>query len=67
MLEFKEYDGKTNQNFLSTVESVVRGKSIAVSGSKNNLKRTNTSSLITHEEVLEYKEARLPIGVDARK
>jgi hypothetical protein len=41
------------------MKAVLRGKLIALSTSKKNLKRTYTSSLTTHLKALEQKEANI--------
>jgi hypothetical protein len=44
------------------MKAVLRGKLIALSASKKKLERTYTSSLTTHLEALERKEANSPKG-----
>jgi hypothetical protein len=59
-LEFNENEATTHPNLWDTMKAFLRGKLIAVSGSKKKLERTHTSSLTTHLKALEQKEANSP-------
>jgi hypothetical protein len=57
-LEFNENEDISYQNLWDTMKAVVRGKLIALSGSKKKLERAYTSSLTAHLKALEQKEAK---------
>jgi hypothetical protein len=59
-LEFNENEDTSFQNLRDTMRAVVRGKLIALSASKKKMERAYTSSLTTHLEDLEQKEANSP-------
>jgi hypothetical protein len=59
-LKFNENEDTSYQNLWDTMKAVVGGKLIALSASKNKLKRAYTSCLTVHLKVLEQKEANKP-------
>jgi hypothetical protein len=60
ILEFKENEASIYPNLWVTMKTVLRGKLIALSASKNKLERAHTSSLTAHLKALEQKEANSP-------
>jgi CTP synthase (UTP-ammonia lyase) len=55
-LEFNENQATTYPNLWDTIKAVLRGKLIAITGSKKKLKRIYTSSLTVLLKALEQKE-----------
>ena len=55
-LEFNENEGTSYQNLWDTMKALVRGKLIALSGTKKELERAYTNSLTAHLKALEQKE-----------
>ena len=66
-LELNENEDTSYQNLWDTMKAVVRGKLIALSASRKNLKRVYTSSLTVHLKALEEKKQIHPRGVDSMK
>jgi hypothetical protein len=59
-LEFNENEDTTYPNVWDTMKTFVRGKLIALIASKKKLEREHTTSLKTHLNALEQKEANSP-------
>ena len=66
-LEFNENEDTSYQNLWDTMKAVVGGKLIALSASKNKLKRAYTSSLTAHLVALRQKKQIHTRGINGRK
>jgi hypothetical protein len=59
-LEFNEDEGTMYPNLWETMNTMLRGKLIALTASKKKLEKSYTSSLTAHLKALEQKEANAP-------
>jgi hypothetical protein len=59
-VEFNENEGTAYPNLWDTMKAVLRGKLIALSGSKRQLERAYPSRLTAYLKALEQKEANMP-------
>jgi hypothetical protein len=67
-LEINENEATTYANLWDTMKAFLKGKIIALSASKKEVKRAHTSSLTTHLKALEKKGKQIhPRGIESRK